>query len=104
MKMNFFQTARRNFEILGISPSQSRLNGKVLMAFTSYWIDNTLNCIFLAREVNNFSEMANSIFITTGTTTISTCFTILIINKAKLFRLVDDAEKIIDRGKILKNL
>lgn len=98
--MNLFQSALKKFENLGISENQSRLNGRVLMTFISYWFDNALNCIFLVREVNNFSEMANSIFITSATTTVSTCFTILIINKAKLFRLKNNAEKAIDRGKI----
>lgn len=98
--MKLFQSVLKKCENLGVSPNQSRLNGKLLMAFTSFWVDNTLNCIFLVREVNNFSEFVNSIFITSGTTTISICFTIFIVKKIKIFRLVDDAEKIAERGNL----
>lgn len=99
-KMRFLETVLKKCEILGISPTQSRLNRKSLMALTCYWVDNTLNCIFCIREANTFSEMANSIFITSGTTTISTCFTILVIKKTKIFDLINNAERIVEKGRI----
>lgn len=98
VKMKLFESVLKKCVNLGISPEQSRLNGKLLLALSSYWLDNTLNCIFCVREVSSFSEMANSIFITAGTTTVSVCFTIFVIKKTKIFGLVDDAEKIIERG------
>lgn len=98
--MNLFRSALRNFENMGIRLNQLRLGGKVLVIFTSYWLDNTLNCIFLIREVDSISEMANSIFITSVTTTICTCSTIFIVNATKLFDLINNVERIVDIGKI----
>lgn len=96
--MNLFQSTLRKCESLGISPNHSRFNGKLLMASMFYWFNNTLNCIFCLREVTNFSEFANSIFITLTTTSISMCFTILVIKTSDIFRLIDDAERIIEHG------
>lgn len=98
-KMNLFQSVEKNFEgFLGISREQHLLNWKILTAFICYWVDNALNCIFLIREVNSFSEIANSIFITSETTTIAICFTIWITQKDKMFHLIDIAEELADKG------
>lgn len=103
--MKFFELAISNFESVGISPNKSRLNGKLLMAFTCYWLVTASNVMFLVREVKSFNEIANSIFVTSGTTAISTCFTLLIIiNKNKSILFANNANKMSDRGKKIKHI
>lgn len=97
--MKFFELAVRNFETLGIHPNKRRLNGKLLMAFTCYWLVTASNFMFLFREVKSFNEIANSIFVTSGTTAISTCYTILIFKISKFMVFANNAEKLTDRGK-----
>lgn len=96
--MNLFQSAVKNFENVGIRPNQDSLNAKVLFILIIFWVDNGFNYVYFFREVNTFSEMANSIFITAVSTIISIGVIILIVIAAKIFRLVDYAEKITDRG------
>lgn len=98
--MKLFQSALKKFQNVGIRPNQSRLNGKVLMAFTCNWLGTIFDCIFIAREVHSFSELVNSIFLTSATTTIAMCFTILIVNANKIFKLINNAERLADKGNI----
>lgn len=100
--MKLFQSALEKFETLGVSPNRSRLNGKLLTAVITYWFDCTLHCTYLVREVNSFSEFADTIFMIFTTTLVSTCFTIFIFNKTEIFRLVDDGEKMTEQGKMFK--
>lgn len=98
--MELFQFVQKKFVILGFIPNQKYpLNGKILMAFVAYWLDNALNCVFISVEVDNFIDYANSIFIICATTTIATCFTLSIIKSSELFELIDFAEKICNHGK-----
>lgn len=69
------------------------------MAFVCFWLDNAFNCVFMLIEVDNFIDYANSIFIITASTGISTCFTIAVIKTIKLFELIDFAQRITDCGK-----
>lgn len=98
--MKLFRSVRRNFKKLGISPHQHRLNGKTLMVSSCYWISNTINSVYIVREVVNFRELVNAVFITTSSISFATSFTILIILKNKVFHIADSTEKIADRGKI----
>lgn len=93
--MELFDLSLNKCENLGISANQRRLNGKLLIILTAYWANNTLNCMFCVRNVNTFNEMANSIYIVSTTTAISTCFTILVAKKLELFRLIDGCKKTI---------
>lgn len=98
--MNLFQSALKRLEIVGISRNYSCLNAKALITFTCFWVDNIFNFIYLIREVNGISELANSIFITSATTVVSAGFVIIIINASKIYRLEDISEIIVDLGKI----
>lgn len=97
--MNLFKSASKKLEIMGFSPNQSRWNGKVLMMLTGFGLNTVFNCIFLIREVNSFSELVNSIFLTTVTFEVYTCFIIVIVNLTKVFDLFKNAEQIVDLGK-----
>lgn len=98
--MKLFQSAENNLKIFGISRDQHWLNGKLLMAFTTYWVGIILNCVLIVREVQTFSEILNLIFMMSETIAIATSFTIFIILKNKLFHFANGAEDIADRGKI----
>lgn len=96
--MKLFQTAIKNFENMGISQNRSRLNGKVLMAFTLYWLGCILDCVFIISELSGFDEIVNTIFLLAATTAMALCFTILIVNATKIFELINNAEQLIDIG------
>lgn len=98
--LKLFQFVQQLFAVLGfISNQKYPINAKALMAFVAYWLDNALNCVFIAVEVDDFIDYANSIFIICATTTIATCYTLSMIQSSGLFELIDFAEKIADRGK-----
>lgn len=99
--MNLFQSAMRNFESVGIIRNQSLLNGKLLMAFTLYWLGSILDCVYILRELNTFEEIVNTIFLLSATTAIAMCFTFFIVCTAKLFELIDNTEQMADKGKPL---
>lgn len=48
--MKFYRKTKRTFAILGLSSNENTFNLKMLMALTSYWLDNTLNCIYISIE------------------------------------------------------
>lgn len=100
--MNLFQTAIRNLENVGISRNQSRLNGKLLMAFILYWLGSILDCVFIVRELNSFEEIVSTIFLLSATTSIAMCFTVLIASTTKIFELINESEQLADKGKLLK--
>lgn len=98
--LKLFQFVQQQFAILGFIPNQKYpITAKSLLAFAAYWLDNALNCVFIAVEVDNFIDYANSIFIICATTTIATCYTLSMVQSSSLFKLIDFAEKIADRGK-----
>lgn len=98
--MKFFRETKRTFAILGISSNQNIFNEKMLMAFTSYWLDNTLNCIFIYREANSFSEYADSAFITSTTTMFAMIFTIIVIKWQNVSELISSIDELAEKSKL----
>lgn len=97
--MELFQFAQKNLATLGIIPNQQYpFNGKNVMAFICFWTDNILNIIYLFAKANSFDDYTNSVFITTCTSGVSVCFTIIALNAKNLFKLVDTAGKIYNFG------
>lgn len=97
--IKLFQFVQTKFGILGFFPNQKLpFNERILLAFLAYWLDNAFNCVFIFVEVDNFIDYTNSIFIICATTAIATCYTISFIRSNKLFKHIDFAEKITDRG------
>lgn len=95
--MKLIQLFEKYLERVGII-AENRLNGKMVMAFTSFWLTNILNSIFIVLEVNSFSELANSLFVLSETITMAICYTILIIRTEKLFNIIGTADQFIDQG------
>lgn len=100
-KMKLFQETYRTFAILGISSSQNRFNKKVLLPMMCYWIDNILNCIYLWRVVESFSEYMNSIFFTCITSSIAICFTITWFKWRNMTTLIHTVERLVRQSKQL---
>lgn len=96
--MKIFQSVLKNFESVGIRQNQSRLNGKLLLAFALYWLGSILDIVYIVRELNSFDEIVNTIFLLSATTAIAMCFTILVISTTKLFKLLNKAEQLADKG------
>lgn len=93
----------RNFESVGIRRNQSRFNGKLLMAFTLYWLGSILDCVYILRDLNTFEEIVNTIFLMSATTAIAMCYTFFIAIITKLFQLIDNTEQLADKGKPWKH-
>lgn len=98
-KMKLFKETYRTFAILGISSSQNKFNKKVVLPMICYWIDNILNCIYLCRVVESFSEYMNSIFFTCITSSIVICFTITIFKWKNITTLIHTAEELVRQSK-----
>lgn len=96
--MNIFQSIVKNFGNVGISPNQSRLNKKVLLIFTGFWLNTILNCVFCIREVNSFSELVLSILMTVVCAEVALCFTFTVINATEIFDVINNAEKVANIG------
>lgn len=98
--MKFYRETQRTFAILGLSSNQKTINGRMLMAFTSYWLDNTLNCIFIYREANSFSEYADSAFITSTTTMFALMYTIMVIKWEKVTKLINGVNELVEKSEL----
>lgn len=98
--MKSFQSAERDLEkFWGVIRGQYRLNRKIMIAFTCYWLDNILKCMFIVRDVGSFGELVNSLYEITITIIIATSFTIWIIQLGRLFRIINSIEEVTDRSK-----
>lgn len=98
--MKLFRFIQTKLAIVGFIPdSKHPFNAKILMAFSAYWLDNALNCVFIMVEVDNFIDYVNSIFIICATTAIATCYTISLIKSSQMFELIGFTEQIADHGK-----
>lgn len=94
--MKLFQFVQKQFAILGIIPNQQQqpFNLKIRMVFVCYWTTNISNVLILIFKAKGFNEYTNSTFITSATTTVAICYTILILNMAKLFEFIEFSEEI----------
>lgn len=95
--MKIFQSVLKNFESVGIRQNQSRLNGKVLLAFTLYWSGTIFDCVYIVRELSSFDEIVATIFLLSATTAIAMCFTVFVLSSKKLFNILNRADHLTDK-------
>lgn len=97
--MSFFQIVRNNYEILGISPDQSRFHGRFLINFIFYWSMNIWVAVTLLSRAQNLNESVEYIYIITSTIVYTISLTILRLKQTKLFELIDICDGIVLKSK-----
>lgn len=96
--MKFYQKAKSTFAVLGIGSNQRTFNGKMLVFFTMFWLDATLNCMYTFREANTFGEYSESVFVTTYATMFAMLYTIMILNWTTVYEIIDIIEEHVERS------
>lgn len=96
--MKLFQETQRTLAILGIATNQNKINRTAMMIFIVYFIDNILNCVYLCRVVETFSEFTDSVFITSLTTSIPIMFVIFASEWTTVSILITHVGKFIEKS------
>lgn len=96
--MKPLQSGKENWAMLGISPSQSLISLKFLMALFIIVANAGLNWAFLIYEADSFREYTNSIFITSTTTMVAVCFGILAFQRPRIYKLFYFTEEQIEKS------
>lgn len=100
-KIKLYQSVQRSFAILGIYPNQfcqnNLLNDKILAVSFVYWTGIILVC--LSYNAGSFMEYTALMFEASVLIFNMICYTVLIFKVEKLFQLIDECEKIIEKRK-----
>lgn len=96
--MNFFREVQKNFEILGVCSKRSRINAKSLGTCLIYGLGTSSSAIFLFYEADSLQEYTNNFYITSSSAVAFIIFPIMIFKTNKLFALIDNIEKLIDKS------
>lgn len=96
--MKIVQVVQRKFELLGICSNQSRLNGSYVMTWLVYVIGTASSTVFLIHGASSFQEYTNNLYMTTALWVGYIYFTIMFFKMEKLFILIDNVEKVLDKS------
>lgn len=99
--MKLFRTAKDDFSFLGIASNQSRCNGKSAITIIIFGSSITLGVTFLLLEAPTFLEFTINIYVTAVLTVCCGAFTTILCEKKKLFGLINDVEKFIDKSECI---
>lgn len=89
-----FRLVQRNLAILGISRAQSKFTFyvKVFAGYLLLGSGIAVHFRFLFRDDVTFEEYTQSLNVTTMTVMSTLCFTIMVLEKAKFFKHIDNLE------------
>lgn len=93
-KVKFFRVAENGCALLGIGLNRNRFNANTLIFSFILWSECLSNAIYLCFEVNTFRGYTESIFLTSLTTLVALCYTIVVIIMDVLFNLINCGERI----------
>lgn len=107
--MKIFQSLRKQFGILGITPSNQLnqkypLNKRILFGFF------ILNCSVISELVytlcvaNGFLECVDSICDAFGSIVAVICFAAMALRKSTIFKVIENIENLIDTSKTIARL
>lgn len=102
--MKIFETVRKHYAILGISPSnqwsQNRpFDGKILLGFLLFGCNLASQTVYIYRVADDFKEYMMCICSISATFTMFVCFAAVFYRKAQLFECFGNMEKSIDARK-----
>lgn len=95
--MKYFQLAQKHLAFLGLNPTQKSFNRKSSTAFL-LCINSALNCALLFREIINFREYIDAIYMSTASIAIIIYFAILAVEMKNIFTLIETMEKIVEKS------
>lgn len=95
----YFKIIRKNFAHLGISKNQPRLNGKSAMTFLILSLSTISGIVYLYFEANTFLEYTINIYETAMVLGCCIGFTVILFNKEKLFKLMNNFVTFYDESK-----
>ena len=109
--MKLFQGAQTTYGILGITPHQSiqkyPINWKILMV-SLFHVSNITFCLMNyekeVKSANSFAEYSDWIFLFTSVVSVATYFAITVLHSSKLFKYIDNCEKIVQKSESNQNL
>lgn len=91
--MKLFQTFQINLARIGVSSNEPLVNGKLLLSYLFFGLNNIFYCVFLFHQAENFREYTDSIYMSAATMIYTITFTILALTSQKIFSLIEFAEK-----------
>lgn len=102
-KIKIFETVRRNYAMLGISPSQQStkiypFNGRVLFGFLLFGCTIISQLAYTIQVASGFMGYMNCICAASGTTVMFIGFATIVLNMNLLFKSIDEIEKLMHDG------
>lgn len=99
-KMKLFQSIQKSYAILGISQCQPSFNIRILVASLGFGSGIILSNVFLFRDIENWKEFTDTIFVNSSVILVDICFSNMIFKMEKLFQFIDCCEKIFETSKL----
>lgn len=102
-KMKIFEILQQNYKLLGIEPSNQLVNKRVLFAYMFYAYFIASQCAYIFHVANGFMEYVEGICATSSSVIIFICFTAVAFKKTTLFKIIDNAKKLIATSELVSN-
>lgn len=103
--MKLMLLAQSSFALLGITSDQSirnyPFNWRILLVLVSYGSSSISQLIFLNRTIKSatsFVEYSECVFVFAANILVDICYSISAFYRSKLFKYIDDCEKIVDES------
>ena len=101
--MILFDTVKSHFTVMGVNSVQAKrknpLNFKNVTVILMTSIEGTLSGIFVFCEANSFREYVESIFVFSTIFIVNIVFLHFIWNMSKVFELMNNIEKTVNKSK-----
>lgn len=94
-----FEYGVKRLDSMGLKPNKRLLNRQSLARVLVYFLNVSLNFMFLILEANTFWEYTNSIFVCMAAFVGLVLFMILIAQVGKMFKLIQFARKVVEDSK-----
>lgn len=97
--MKIFEKVRNDFVILGVNPTESyAFNWKIAIGFLVFGLGIFLNAASIfSIENNNLITFVKNFCEITGLVQMSICLLAIVLQKPKLFGLIESIEKLINK-------
>lgn len=97
--MKLFQLIQKSLAFLGIDSIQSKCSQrKFVMTWLIYGLAFISSVLFLVFKANTFEQYTNNIYLISANSMICFDFLVIALKKEKLFKLIIDLEKFIDKS------
>lgn len=101
--MKLFQMVQENFAYLGISPCESCWNKKSAKAIYIFASFAVLGTVYLFFNATTFLEYTMNVYVTTAVFGTGLVFIAMLLQKERLFKLIEDLEKFVEESEYRGN-